>query len=144
MAKRHVLNPEDWQSVFLRLEELIVANSGGDAYEETFKILLAKLWEEKRNPETRVFVSKPEVTGLRSRIERMLQLANKDWSGIVDDGVALSLTDEHLAVSVHVVGVERVGLRVVGRDGPCQVGARQRAWPKPGPARRELQAVREL
>jgi type I restriction enzyme M protein len=103
VAKRHVLNPNDWQSVFVRLEELILANSGSDAYEETFKLLLAKIWEEKKSPESRVFLSKPDVTGLRSKIQRILHMANKEWPGIVDDAATPSLTDDHLAVCVSLL-----------------------------------------
>ena len=36
----------DWGSMFRRLEELVLANSGEDEFEEIFKLLIAKLVSE--------------------------------------------------------------------------------------------------
>ena len=47
MAKRHGNKIGDFESLFLRLEELVLANSGEDEFEEVFKLLVAKLWDER-------------------------------------------------------------------------------------------------
>src|SRR5487761_1197817 len=47
MAKRHTNQVGDLQSMFLHLEELVLANSGENEFEEVFKLLVAKLWDER-------------------------------------------------------------------------------------------------
>ncbi len=39
MAKRHANHFGNLESMFLRLEELVLANSGEDEFEEVFKLL---------------------------------------------------------------------------------------------------------
>ncbi len=43
MAKRHANHLGSLESMFLRLEELVLAYSGEDEFEEVFKLLVAKL-----------------------------------------------------------------------------------------------------
>ena len=43
MAKRHSDQLGNLESLFLRLEELVLANSGEDEFEEIFELLVAKL-----------------------------------------------------------------------------------------------------
>lgn len=43
MAKRHTTRPDDIQSVFLRLEELIAASSGADVFETCLALVAAQL-----------------------------------------------------------------------------------------------------
>lgn len=42
MAHRHKLNPERRETVLLRLQELLMSNSGENVYEEAFKLVVAK------------------------------------------------------------------------------------------------------
>ena len=46
MAKRHQMKAGDWESIVGRLQELVLANSGEDEFQEIFKILVAKLYAE--------------------------------------------------------------------------------------------------
>lgn len=46
MSKRHSLNPLDWESIFGRLEEIVMANSGEDPFSEIFKLILAGIAHE--------------------------------------------------------------------------------------------------
>ena len=54
MAKRHWNREGDLESMFLHLEELVLANSGEDEFEEVFKLLVAKLWDERVGQETQI------------------------------------------------------------------------------------------
>jgi type I restriction enzyme M protein len=47
MAKRHTTAPQDFHTLFLRLEELIAASSGADIFEESLKLVAAKLHSER-------------------------------------------------------------------------------------------------
>ncbi|MFN2529329.1 MAG: class I SAM-dependent DNA methyltransferase [Candidatus Baltobacteraceae bacterium] len=49
MPKRLAANPGDFSSLFLRIEELMLASSGADVFEETLKLLARKLYDETGN-----------------------------------------------------------------------------------------------
>ena len=46
MSKRHHSHVGDLQSVFVRLEELVLANSGQDEYKST-SLTIAKIYDER-------------------------------------------------------------------------------------------------
>ena len=46
MARRHARTPENFRSLFLRLEEVIAASSGADIFGEALKLVAAKLYAE--------------------------------------------------------------------------------------------------
>ncbi len=49
MAKRKTTNIETFDAAYRRLEEVMLANSGENEFEEIFKIVLIKLWEDLHN-----------------------------------------------------------------------------------------------
>lgn len=53
MSKRNITSVETFPEVYCRLEEVMLANSGENEFEEIFKIVLIKLWNdlhiEKKN-----------------------------------------------------------------------------------------------
>jgi len=108
MAKRHTARAEDWDSVFRRLEELVLANSGCDAFEEIFKLIIAKLWEERSVPSApAVFRPHPPPTGLSSMIGSLLRAAEAEWPGVLGGDTRSALTEEHLAVCVDMLSYYR-------------------------------------
>lgn len=100
MARRHKLDPNNRESILLRLQELLMANSGEDAYEEAFKILVAKLYDEltclglDRNFKIH---SSPSLT--RECINKILKRIYERWPGTLD-APTTNLSDDHLAVCV--------------------------------------------
>ena len=46
MPKRKTTNIETFDAAYRRLEEVMLANSGENEFEEIFKIVLIKLWED--------------------------------------------------------------------------------------------------
>jgi type I restriction enzyme M protein len=110
MAKRHEAKAENWDSVFRRLEELVLANSGGDAFEEIFRLIVAKLWEEQSTSGSpAIFGPHAEASGISSGLAKLLKNANIGWAGIVGDSTVSALTDEHLAVCVEMLSHYRFG-----------------------------------
>ena len=107
MAKRHRSQIGNLQSLFLRLEELVLANSGKDEFEEIFKLVIAKLYDEKFN-------SKPEFHSggsgdeVHSRITGLLRKAERRWPGILPPLPEPSLTPEHLSVCVSELARHKV------------------------------------
>ncbi len=99
MAKRHRSQVGNLQSLFMRLEELVLANSGQDEFEEIFKLLIAKLYDEKFN-------SKSEFSGFTNAEEShksitgLLRKSENKWPGILLSLPEPKLTPEHLSVCV--------------------------------------------
>ncbi len=113
MAKRHANIVGDLESLFLRMEELVLASSGEDEFEEVFKLLVAKLCDERSNSgRFRTHRDERETAGA---INGLLRQAEKEWPGILEETVS-RLTPEHLdvcveALSKHVLSNE--GLEVM-------------------------------
>ncbi len=91
------MRQKDWESVFVRLEELVIANSGEDAFEEIFKLLVAKLWDELNRHASPLFRSYNDSQEARRAIQRLIRAAATQWPGILEEPES-RLTDEHLAV----------------------------------------------
>lgn len=99
MAKRHQLDPRNWESVFRRLEELVLAGSGEDAFTEVFKLLVAHLAAESTGVRTLLGDS---PTDTRANVQRSLHRAEKLWPTILagDDEVKLRPEQLHECVVV--------------------------------------------
>ncbi|MBD2306575.1 N-6 DNA methylase [Chroococcidiopsis sp. FACHB-1243] len=100
MAKRHHNQKGNLQSLFLRIEELVLANSGEDEFEEVFKLLIAKLWDERSQQSKFHRYSTDEATF--EAITKLMQQAEKEWSGVLDE-VKSKLTPEHLSICVDAI-----------------------------------------
>ena len=99
MAKRHTNREGNLESMFLRLEELVLANSGEDEFEEVFKLIIAKLWAERSGNAARFQVGSDEAQTFES-IVKLLSEAENSWPGIVEPDSRPALTPEHLQVCV--------------------------------------------
>lgn len=102
MSKRHRLRPGDWESVIGRLEELVLANSGEDEFEEIFKLIIAKLLAERSGQESRFQVGS-SASQTADGINELLRQASSCWPGIIDGPARMKLEDEHLAVCVREI-----------------------------------------
>ena len=103
MSKRHVLDKNEWSSVFKRLEELVLANSGEDEFEEIFKIILVKLYTETVDEE---FYDKTGIYSSNCSYERtcsLLQRAMEKWPDIIEGPPEIRLSPEHLLVCMDVL-----------------------------------------
>lgn len=98
MAKRHQIKAGDWESIVGRLQELVLASSGADEFQEIFKLLIAKLYSEKfpeRAAALRVHESPASTAQV---INELLAHANSQWPGIINGDPRSLLTDEHIAI----------------------------------------------
>jgi type I restriction enzyme M protein len=115
MPKRHGNRSGDLESMFLRLEELVLANSGEDEFEEVFKLVIAKLWDEQayNGERFRVYPSEQDTY---NAISSLLREAEKAWPGIVDPFSTPLLTPPHLQVCVEALAKHTIldsGLEVM-------------------------------
>lgn len=103
MPKRHQMRSGDWESIFGRLQELVLANSGEDEFQEIFKLVLAKLYAELHSSKPLAFevLRTPKETA--ERINSILAQVAERWKGILPDVPRSALTDEHLAICVEAL-----------------------------------------
>ena len=99
MAKRHWNREGDLESLFLRLEELVLANSGEDEFEEVFKLLVAKLWDERSGKDPR-FLVQPRESATFDAVSALLRETERAWPGILGPDIQPRLRPEHLVVCV--------------------------------------------
>ncbi|BCM89419.1 putative type I restriction enzymeP M protein [Abditibacteriota bacterium] len=102
MAKRHSARAGTLQAIFIRLEELVLANSGEDEFEEIFKLIVAKLWDEM-NEATARFNALGSPEEIAARISLLLSGAASTWPGILEAGTESRLTPSHLKICVEAL-----------------------------------------
>jgi type I restriction enzyme M protein len=102
------MEPGNWESIFGRLEELVLANSGEDEFEEIFKLLVAKLYAEispDGDLDFRVGATPAETA---ASVNGLIALAAARWKGILPMPARSGLTDQHLAVCVEAIEAHSV------------------------------------
>ena len=97
MAKRHSTRTGHLELLFLRLEELVLANSGEDEFEEILKLLIAKLWDERN--QLGQFRDQGDADRTSLAINNLLQQAVRAWPGVLDESNS-RLTPGHVAICV--------------------------------------------
>ncbi len=95
------------REVIENLENLVLANAGVDAFEEIFKLIYAKLYDEftantsserKRKILFRVYGESNDE--LFDKISMLFEQAKEQWKGIFADEDKIKLTPSHLATCV--------------------------------------------
>jgi type I restriction enzyme M protein len=100
MPKRHRSIVGDWESIFGRLQELVLANSGEDEFQEIFKLVVAKLYAEQQLGAPDRFGVAPTPAETATRVNALMAEAARRWPGILADEPRSRLADEHLHVCV--------------------------------------------
>lgn len=106
LIKKDVLKAgRNLKSIILDMEEEVLANSGKDVFEEVFKLVYIKLFDELQN--TRGYTKTLEFRNygesdaeLKQKLERLFKEAKKKWGGIFNDDETIDLTPSHLSVCV--------------------------------------------
>lgn len=87
------------------MEDEVLANAGVDVFEELFKLIFAKLYDEMEgaDDETRIleFKNAGETENeLKDKIQRIFDLAKEKWQGVFADEAKINLSSSHLAICV--------------------------------------------
>ncbi|NMD15116.1 MAG: N-6 DNA methylase [Caldisericales bacterium] len=90
------------KDIILTIENLVLANAGVDAFDEVFKLIWTKLFDEmnsraggkNKNLEFNVYGSTPNE--YKERINNLFNQAKKKWPGIFLEGEKIDLTPTHL------------------------------------------------
>lgn len=103
----------NFKKIIQDLEELVLANSGKNEFNEIFKLIFAKIWDEKEAQENRkgkiVEFSKsidPEIT--YDRINMLFHKASEEWPGIFKEGEDIELTKRQLQVCIGPIEAVRL------------------------------------
>ena len=93
------------KDLILEMEDEVLAGAGVDAFEELFKLIFTKLFDEmesgrdkKRYLEFRNYGD--TETELKEKIQNIFNRAKKKWSGVFSDDAKIELTASHLSVCV--------------------------------------------
>lgn len=93
------------KDLILEMEDEVLANAGVDVFEEVFKLIFTKLYDEmesgrkpNRNLEFRNYGD--TETELAIKIQNLFDEAKKRWKGIFDTNSQITLTPSHLSVCV--------------------------------------------
>lgn len=118
----------NFKNIIQGLEELVLADSGKDEFNEIFKLIFAKIWDEKQAEDIRkdktvefgqVVNSKtglPDPDLTYDRINGLFHKACDEWPGIFRQGEDIELAKRHLQVCIgQLEGVRLMGsnLRVM-------------------------------
>lgn len=109
MAKRHAHRPGDWESVALRLDEIISAHSGEDPFDEALTLLVARLAHEVTAPRRR-------FPGDAAGIDALVAVARARWPDIVDGGGTRLSDGELVRCAAVLEGARLLGDELVGLD----------------------------
>lgn len=107
----------NFKKIIQDLEELVLADSGKDEFNEIFKLIFAKIWDEKEALENRANkvvefrkALDPEIT--YDRINNLFHKACEEWPGIFKEAEDIELAKRHLQVCVGPIE----GVRLMGSN----------------------------
>jgi type I restriction enzyme M protein len=94
----------DLKWVILRMEELVLANAGVDVFNEVFKLIYAKLYDEKIAQERRggeiEFRKYKDPRKTYEIINDLFKKSIDEWPGTFDEAEKIELSAEHLQICI--------------------------------------------
>jgi type I restriction enzyme M protein len=93
------------KDLVLEMEDEVLANAGVDVFEELFKLIFTKLYDEMesgRNPMRNLVFRNYGDTEieLKTKIQELFDNAKKKWDGVFTDDAKITLTPSHLSICV--------------------------------------------
>lgn len=90
------------------MEDEVLANAGVDVFEELFKLIFTKLYDEwysgqgnRRSTRSLEFRNTGQTeAALKNKIQELFDKAKKKWEGVFSEDAKISLTPSHLSVCV--------------------------------------------
>ncbi|ROL55685.1 SAM-dependent methyltransferase [Bacteroidetes/Chlorobi group bacterium Naka2016] len=93
------------KKILLDLEELVLGNAGVDPFEEIFKLIYAKLYDEWNgindpSYQLQFFVGDRSPEQVKIAISNLLEGAKREWQGVFEPTDKIELRNDHLKVCV--------------------------------------------
>lgn len=87
------------------MEDEVLANAGVDVFEEVFKLIFAKLFDEQIGATDKTYNLEFRNSGqsdiqLKEKIEKLFKKASNKWEGVFADDAKINLTPPHLSICV--------------------------------------------
>lgn len=110
----------NFKKIIEELEELVLADSGADEFNEIFKLIFAKIWDEKSTEDNKEKelefrqLSTPAKT--YERINTLFNKAKEEWSGVFKDNEKIELRKDHLHICIAPLEKKRLlgsNLRII-------------------------------
>jgi len=113
----HLRKTFNFKKIVQDLEELVLADSGVDEFNEIFKLIFAKIWDEKEAQEKRKnkeieFRKSIDTELTYDRINGLFHKASEEWPGVFRDGEDIDLRKDHLQVCIGPIE----GVRLLGSN----------------------------
>lgn len=111
IEKEHQRETEGQKARSLRqliedMEDEVLANAGVDVFEEIFKLIFAKLYDEiacyqgRRGQKVLRFRNTNTAAQLKANIQSLFDDAKQEWEGVFEPGEQIKLSPDHLQVCV--------------------------------------------
>ncbi len=103
-AKQKGVKSDSLQAIIVDMEDEVLANAGVDVFEEVFKLIFTKLFDEmechQKKQENLKFRNNSTASKLKENIQDLFDQAKKKWPGVFlkDDTIRLSV--DHLQVCI--------------------------------------------
>lgn len=94
MPNRKITHPETFEDVYKRLEEVMLANSGENEFEEIFKLVILKLWQDLINSDC-IIDNVSDANKCLSKIDQM-------WKNVLVK-TELNITEEQFLVCKNII-----------------------------------------
>ena len=93
------------KDLILEMEDEVLANAGVDVFEELFKLIFTKLFDEMESGRDKkrhlVFKNYGDTESeLKAKIQDLFDKACSKWAGVFTEGTKIDLTPSHLAVCI--------------------------------------------
>lgn len=96
------------KEIIQEMEDEVLANAGVDVFEEVFKLIFAKLFDEmesgnepeRSNRSLDFYNQGYDDAALKDKIQKLFDRANKKWEGVFPEGTKINLTPTHLSVCI--------------------------------------------
>ena len=92
------------RAIIEELEELVLANSGVDSFDEIFKLIYTKLYDEfeaeNRDNKTLFFRDYSDAVITYERISKLFDEAKEEWKDVFEPTDRIKLTPEHLEIVI--------------------------------------------
>lgn len=93
------------KDIILDLEDEVLANAGVDVFEECFKLIFAKLYDEFLSGQDKNRYLEFSNAGrtefkLKEAIQELFDKANKKWKGVFEEKTKIALSPSHLSICV--------------------------------------------
>ena len=93
------------KDLILEMEDEVLANAGVDVFEEVFKLIFAKLYDEQIGATDKEYNLEFRNSGqtdiqLKEKIEKLFKKACSKWTGVFPDDAKINLTPPHLSICV--------------------------------------------